>query len=127
MANGDNHIKLYTALVDQLQKYNTIIWQGPTALIVANFFALDKFSSNPLLLFVLFIFNAILIYSFHRMIINQRAIIDATKMAEDELRKTFDIFIPKFSEPKVKVGNLLIWNLWILNLILLIYSIIIVL
>lgn len=131
MANGtgigDNHINLYTALIDQLQKYNTIIWQGPTALIAANFFALDKFCSNPLLLFVLFIFNSVLIYSFHRQVINQRVIINTTKKAEDELRKTFGIFIPKFPEPKVKAGSLLIWTLYMLNLMLLVYSAIIVL
>ena len=119
----DNHVKLYTVLVDQLQKYTTITWQGPTALIVANLFALDKFCLNPLLLFVLSIFNGVLIYGFHRMIIYQRVIIKATKQAEDELRKTFDKFIPKFSESKVRAGSLLIWTLWVLDIALVIYAI----
>ena len=88
----------------------------PSALVVANFFALDKFCSNPLLLYVLFVFNTALICAFNRMVINQRAIIEATRRAEDELRKTFDLFIPEFPKPRVRAGSLMVWTLWMLIL-----------
>ncbi|HAK88076.1 MAG TPA: hypothetical protein DHV16_03005 [Nitrospiraceae bacterium] len=122
----NNHIKLYTTLIGQLQKYNTIIWQGPTALIAANSFALEKFHSNPLLLCVLAIFNTVIIYSFHRMIIHQKAIINATKKAEKKLGKIFPHFIPEFSETKVSAGTFLIWTLSIFDIALFIYAITIV-
>lgn len=47
--------KLYALLVDQLTKYNTIIWQFPTALLAANAFAIDKAHDKPLALLVLLV------------------------------------------------------------------------
>jgi hypothetical protein len=120
----DNHIKLYISLADQLNKNNTIIWQVPTALILANLLVLDKSHLKPFLLFALSIFNGVLIYAYHRMIVGQYAIAEAKKKIECELKKTFNIFIPEFPEPKMKAeaGKLLIWTLWILNIVLFIYS-----
>jgi len=120
----DNHIKLYILLADQLQKNNAILWQVPTALIIANLLALEKFLSKPFLLFSLSIFNFVFIYAYHRMIVGQYALVKAKKKIECELKKTFNIFIPEFPEPKMKVeaGRLLVSTLVILNIVLIIYS-----
>ncbi|MBI5054492.1 MAG: hypothetical protein HZC38_04450 [Chloroflexi bacterium] len=119
----DNQIKLYTLLVDQMQKYNSIIWQVPTALIVANFFGIDKFISNPAILFALFVFNTVLIYAFDRMVTQQRAIIDAARRSETELRNTYNTFIPSFSETKMRAPRLFVITLGALNICLLVYVI----
>ena len=119
----DNQIKLYALLVDQMQKYNSIIWQVPTALIAANFFAIDKFISNPVLLFALTVFNTVLIYAFHRMVTQQRAIIDAARRSETELKETYSTFIPSFSETKMRAPRLFVIALGALNVCLFIYAI----
>ena len=111
----DNQIKLYTLLVDQIQKYNSIIWQVPTALIAANFFAIDKFISYPPLLLALALFNAVLIYAFYRMVIQQRAIIDAARQSEAELKKTYNAFIPSFSVTKIRAPRLFVYTLSLLD------------
>ena len=120
----DNQIKLYALLVDQIQKYNSIIWQVPTALIAANFFAIDRFSSNPWPLLALFVFNSVLIYAFHRMVTQQRAVISAAKYSEVELRKVYDAFIPSFSDAKVRAPRLFVISLGVLNACLFVYAII---
>lgn len=104
----DNQIKLYILLVDQLQKYNSIIWQIPTALIAANSFAFDKFSQdNPVILLGLAAVNFAIIYAYRRMIVQQSAIIDATRKAEDEIRKVYEVFIPCFRMSKIRASSLL--------------------
>jgi len=119
----DSKLKLYNLLVDQIQKYNAIIWQAPTALVAANFFALDKFLGNAALLLVLSIFNGVLIYAYHRMVIQQRAVIDATRKAEDDIKKIYPAFIPKFRRAGIRAPSLLVYSLWVLDLCLLIYAI----
>lgn len=124
LEENDNKIKLYNLLVDQIQKYNTIIWQVPTALVAANFFALDKFLGNPTLLLVLSIFNAVLIYAYHRMIIQQRAIINASQNAEDELKKVYQTFIPEFHRAGIRAPSLLAYSLWVIDFYLFVYAVI---
>lgn len=118
----DNKLKLYNLLVDQIQKYNAIIWQVPTALIAANFFALDKFFGNPAILLVLSIFNGVLIYAYHRMIIQQCAVIDATRKAEDDIKGAYPDFIPEFRRTGIRAPSLLVYSLWILDFCLFIYA-----
>jgi hypothetical protein len=54
MLPNDPHIevklKLYGLLIDQLQKYNSILWQAPAALLVANILALDRLAGKPSIL-----------------------------------------------------------------------------
>jgi hypothetical protein len=119
----ENKLKLYSLLVDQIQKYNAIIWQVPTALVAANFFALDKFFSNPFLLLMLSIFNGVLIYAYHRMVLQQRAIIDATRKAEDDIKETYPTFIPEFCRAGIRAPSLLVYLLWVLDFSLLIYAV----
>lgn len=120
----DSKLKLYNLLVDQIQKYNAIIWQAPTALVAANFFALDKFLCNSALLLVLSIFNGVLIYAYHRMVIQQRAVIDATRKAEDDIKKIYPAFIPEFRRAGIRAPSLLVYSLWALDLCLLVYAVI---
>jgi hypothetical protein len=120
----DNRIKLYNILVEQLQKYNTVIWQIPTALVAANFLAIDKFLSRPFLLFAISIFDAALIYVFQRMLVQQRAIISATQQSEKELREDFRPFIPDFPKKKINAPTIFLATLWILNAALFAYSVV---
>ena len=123
-AIDENQIKLYGILVDQLQKYNTIIWQIPTALVAANFLAIDKFHSNSPLLLALSLFNASLIYVFQRMIAQQRAIIKATKSAEAKIKNRYATFIPTFPSKVVPAPKIFLCVIWLLNTVLLLYSVI---
>ena len=118
MPAEDNQINLYLALVDQIQKYNSIVWQAPTALLAANILALDKFSSNPFMLLVLSIFNATLIFAFYKMVAQQRTIIDASKAAEEILKATWPNFVPQFKKSKVSAPHLFVWTMGLLNLVL---------
>lgn len=117
----DNQIKLYGFLVDQLTKYNTIIWQIPTALFVANILVLDKMISTPYFILPIIIFNGSIIFAFYKMIIQQRTIIDSVKKAESELKVEYPNFIPDFKVSKVRATWLFLWTLSLLNLSLIIY------
>jgi hypothetical protein len=118
----EDRIKIYGLLVDQIQKYNTIIWQAPTALIVANFVVLIKFDS-PFPLLALCAFDFVSIYAFHRMVIYQGVIIKATQNTECELKKHFGYMIPEFKKFKPSATDLLIWGLWLLEFSLFCYAI----
>ncbi len=126
--NTTNHqIRLYSLLVDQIQKYNTIFWQFPTAIAAVNFLALHNFSLNPYLLFALFLLNSALIYAFTRMVCTQQTIIQVTKKAEqDLLGKNFSSFVPKFDPKPFKAPNVVVCVLWILNFALFIWFIFLV-
>ena len=63
----DNQIKLYALLVDQLQRYNTIIWQFPTALFAANVLAVDRLANQPLWLLFVALLNLSMIFGFKRI------------------------------------------------------------
>jgi hypothetical protein len=43
----DSQIKLYALLVEQLQRYNTIIWQFPAALLGVNLVVVTPLASQP--------------------------------------------------------------------------------
>ena len=118
---ADNQIKLYGFLIDQLSKYNAIIWQAPTALFAANILALDKMSSKPFFILGLFLFNSAMIFACYKMILRQGEIIKAAKKAEDILKTEFQDFIPNFKTSGTKAPWSLVWTLGILNALLFIY------
>lgn len=121
----DTQLKLYAMLVDQLQKYTTILWQFPTALLAANAFVLDKFLVQPFMLLAVAITDGVLTYALHRLVIQQRAIIDATKASEAILKEsTYEAFIPKFSTTKVRAPLLIVYVLWTLTTALLVLALI---
>lgn len=119
---NENKISLYACLVDQLQKYNSIIWQAPTALLAANAFAIDKWSTNPVFLLAVAIFNGALIFAFHKMVRQQQVIIEATRSAEKELKKSFPEFIPVFVESIIRAPSVMVLTLAVLDVALLVYS-----
>jgi hypothetical protein len=111
----DIQLKLYAMLVEQLHKYVTIFWQFPLALLTVNFFALEKFLSHPKILVVVSAVDCVLVYAFHRLLINQRAMLAAAKRAEETLRATsYEAFIPKFGPSKFSAPTVTVWTLWIL-------------
>jgi hypothetical protein len=121
----DTQLKLYAMLVDQLGKYTTILWQFPTALLAANAFALDKFLAQPLMMLALAIIDSVLTYALHRLVIQQGAIIIATKTSESVLREsTYEAFIPKFSTMRVRAPLLIVYALWALTAALLVLALI---
>lgn len=119
----DSQLKLYGLLVDQLQKYNSIIWQAPTALVAANILALDRLEAHPLLLLAVSLFNAALILAFYKMVLQQRALIAAARSAEARLRRAWPEFIPTFTPSKIRAPSVFVWTLAILDACLLIYSV----
>lgn len=126
--SDDVHLKLYSLLVDQLHKYTSVLWQFPTALIVANFFALDKFLAQPRILVVLAVLDGVLVFVFARLVHHQKAIIAASTKAEEvlreELRDTkYQPFIPTFTDSCPKASNVTIWSLSLLTLFLLSYAV----
>ena len=117
-SHSDDHVKLYLSLVDQILKYMSTMWQVPTALLAANGFVLDKFYQNPYVLLPLSVFNAAIIYAFHKMRIRQNEIIAATQHAEANLRSSYPNFIPIFSPSKlssslVMLSALIVLDAWL--------------
>jgi multisubunit Na+/H+ antiporter MnhC subunit len=110
----ENELKLYTLLVDQLLKYQATIWQIPTALVVGNFLAIDKFLTKPIPLMALVLFDIGLIFVFYRMIKSQRSIIVATKTAERKLKPVFREFLPRFKRHKCQAPIVFVWILYAL-------------
>ena len=55
-----------------------------------------------------------LAYAFQRMVAQQRVIIEASRSAEAELRKTFPQFIPKFSPGGARATSLVSGLLWLI-------------
>jgi hypothetical protein len=54
-----------------------------------------------------------LVFSFHRLVDHQQVIIKATQKTEEFIKQTsFQDFVPKFSENKVKAQNLLVLALY---------------
>jgi hypothetical protein len=117
----DNQIKLYSLLIDQLTKYNTIIWQVPIALFGANILVFDKASTKPYFVLAMIVFNASFIFAFYKMVAQQRAIIDAAREAERELKVISKGLVPDFKSSKLSAPFLFVWILSSLNIALLLY------
>lgn len=126
MPNGnspvDNQLKLYGLLVEQLHKYVTVFWQFPLALLAANFFALDKFLSHPKILFVVSLVDCVLVFAFHRLVLNQRCIIKAIRGAEKDLRASYPKFVPEFGEPMIPAPTVTVLTLLVLAIGLVLFS-----
>ena len=115
-------IKLYALLVDQVQRYNSIFWQAPAALLAANVISLGALTAKPAFLLGLTVFNLVFIFAFHKLVFTQRFLIKATKSAENRLRNRFPDFIPTFEDhalpiraPGMLVGMLFFLNFWLLS------------
>ncbi len=124
--SGDD-IKLYTLLVDQVQRYNSIFWQAPAALLAANVISLGALAAKPAFLLGLTVFNAVFIFAFHKLVFTQRFLIKATKSAENRLRDRFPDFIPTFEDHPlpIRAPGMLVGMLAFLNFCLLAYALIV--
>ena len=102
MPDIETRLKFYQLLVDQLQKYNTILWQFPATILAANVFALDKFLQHPGVLLGIAFLDMVFCYALQRLVIQQEAIIRATQAAEKALLENpdYQVFIPKFMRRK---------------------------
>lgn len=107
----DDEIKLYLALVDQIQKYNTILWQAPTALVAANLFARDRLAAEPPIIVILALVNGALIFAFYRLVLQQGILIDTTRRSETQLRESYGTYIPNFEESGISARRLAVWTL----------------
>lgn len=119
--DSDNEIKLYGLLVDQILKYQVIMWQIPIALVIGNFLAIEKFIINPYALSCLALFNFGLIFVFYRMIITQAYIIEVTVKAEGKLHRKYSDFLPKFKKHKIRAQYMFVTILFLLEIILIVY------
>lgn len=119
MNDIDSILKLYEVYSNNLQKYTTIIWQFPTALITVNILAVNFFIDEPCPLLFISVLNFVLIYALFRHVDHQRSIIDSLKKIENKLRKDYKAkdMIPNFKEYKIKAASLLAKVLLILNIV----------
>ena len=120
----DTELKLYTLLVDQVQKYSTIVWQFPTALLAANTFAIDKFLQIPVLLAGLSAADVALVFAFYRLVQHQRTVIESARLAEDKIRLLpIGSYIPKFTPPSLRATTVTLAVLGIMTALLAFYSV----
>ena len=128
MNDVDNILKLYGIYSNDLQKYNTTIWQFPTALVTVNILAINFFIDKPhLLLFIPLVVNFVLLHALFKQIHHQRAIINALRKIEGKLREHYDQdMIPDFEVKngilKKNSADLLSYSLLILNIVFLCYT-----
>ncbi len=121
----ENKIQLYSLLINQIQKYNTIFWQFPTILSVANLVSIVQLKDYPPLLLGLSLLNLPLIFAFYKMRVRQKTIINRAKAAEKDLLsyREYSEYIPEFSEAKPEAPKIVLLTLSIMDIILLVYSI----
>lgn len=125
--NGSDEIrlKLYALLVDQLTKYNSIIWQFPTALLAANALIIAKSIGHWLPIALLGVVNIPFAHAFHRLIRAQNALIASAKVAESVLLKEHPDFVPIFPTGGLRATTLMRCLMWLVPCGLLTYSLLI--
>ena len=127
MNNVDNILKLYGIYSNDLQKYSTIIWQFPTALVTVNILAINFFIDKPHFLLFIPLVNFVLLHALFKHVHHQRAIINALRKIEGKLREHYDQdMIPNFEVRnrilKKRSARLLSYSLLILNIVFLFYT-----
>jgi len=131
---------LYEWYTDENHKYNTIIWQFPTAIIGLNILAINGIYSNisalqkqPLQLIIVLLFmwvlNMILLYTVAKHAFHQRCFTTSlTRIQKKLIEKNPDleplfVIIEKKGIFKKKATSVLVKGLFILNLGYLVYLI----
>ena len=125
--NVEKILEIYKIYSDDNQKYNTIIWQFPTALITVNILAINFFLNKPCVLLIISFANFVLLHALFKHVHHQRAIINALKKIEDKLREYYDQdMIPDFKAKsrimKIKSAYLLSYSLLAMNFVFLVYT-----
>jgi len=118
----DERARLYSLLIDQLQRYNSIVWQVPTALMAADVIALQQLQDRPIAMLGVSQVSLVLSFAYYRMVRQQGAIIQATQQAETSLRETHNAFIPQFSQSVVSARWLIVLGLTVFNIGLVVHA-----
>ena len=129
MNNGDNIdgiLQIYKIYSDDNQKYMSIIWQFPAAIISINIISINYFLNKPQILFFISLANFVLLHSLFKQAHHQKVIINALKKIEVSLREHYDKnMIPDFEAQnrilKIKSVDLLSYTLLAMNIIFLLY------
>lgn len=111
----DEQLRLYSLLIDQIQKYNSIVWQIPTALLVADVLALQQLEARPVALVGVAVVSSALTFAYYRMAVAQGTIIDAARNAEAVLRKEHAGFVPTFIPTRLSARWAMVVALAIFN------------
>jgi len=120
--NVERILKIYKIYSDDNQKYNTTIWQFPTALISVNLLAINFFLNKPGALLIISLANFVLLHALFKQVHHQRAIINALSKIEDKLREYYNSnmipdFKPKSRIMKIKSAYLLSYGLLVMNFV----------
>jgi hypothetical protein len=129
--NGDKNyidriLEIYRIYSEDHQKYNTTIWQFPTAILSVNLLAINLFLNKPCALLIVSLVNFVLLHALFKQVNNQRAIIKALLKIEDKLREYYEPnmipdFTPKSRIMKIKSAYLLTYSLLFMNFVFLGY------
>lgn len=124
--NTEKILELYGIYSDDNRRYDTIIWQFPTALITVNILAINFFLNEPLVLLFIPFANFVLLHSLFKHIYHQRALVKALKQMEKQLREYFcENMVPDF-EPKRLImklpsAYLVSYTLLVMNVVFILY------
>lgn len=119
----ETQLKLYATLIDQLQKHTTIVWQYSMAIFLADAYALEKFQNQPYILWSISVISGVMAYAFHRVVIQQYAIIKATQKVEDLFVKNkYEDFIPQFRKNRISAPQIIVVALYGLSALLFIFA-----
>lgn len=128
--NNDNRIdrilQIYKIYSDDNQKYMSIIWQFPAAIISINIISINYFLNKPQVLLLISFANFALLHALFKQVYHQKAIINALKQIEVSLREYYyENMIPDFETQnrilKIKSANLLKYTLLVMNIAFLLY------
>jgi len=118
----EKQLSLYKIYSDDHQKYNTLIWQFPSVIIGLNFLAISNLSPSWWIFLVLWIINNVMLLFLAKHIFHQRCITNAMAEIESKLKK-LNLIVPNFTKVgfykilKIKISWMLIYFLFVLNLI----------
>jgi hypothetical protein len=117
----NTEIRLYSLLIDQLQKYNSILWQAPAALFTANLLALGgKLLDQPSTAIAVAIFNGAFILALYRIVRAQETLIKTMRASEKALRNTdFQTYVPNFEESRFYSVTIFLVVMALLDLLML--------
>lgn len=119
----DEQVRLYSLLVDQIQRYNSIVWQVPTGLVAADVVALQQLNDRPLAMFGVALVSGTLTFAYYRMVVSQGILIRAARAAEAQLRDQYVGFVPNFPNAPVSSRWLIVAALVLFNVGLVIYAV----
>ena len=121
MKDMEDIIKLYEIYSKDVQKYDTLIWQFPIALITVNILAIYYFIDHYQVLFFVTLVNFVLLHALFKHAHHRHAIITAIQKIELKLQEYYEQgMVPNFRVEnwilKIKSTSLILYILLILNI-----------